>query len=382
MKKPLRLVLSSLLRIAFCAVFVYCAPRAEPRGAAAPAPAPTKHYVCPPCGAPCDVVVYDHPGTCPACGMTLVEQGTPAAAAPAGRRVAILVFDGVEIIDFTGPYEVFGAAGFDVYTVGETKAVVTTAMGMQVVPKHSFADAPQPSVVVVPGGGVQQARRNAATLRWITEAGKGADETMSVCNGAFILASAGLLDGLTATTTFHLIRRLASEFPKTTVVSDRRFVDNGKIITTAGLSSGIDGALHVVEKLSGRGEAQAAALQIEYNWDPDSSYVRAKLADRLIPDVDLDSTGKWRVERAEGTTDRFDIAVRGQSPLSALDLMTKIEGVLAAKGKWRTVSSTDSSKEFRFEDERGKPWTGRLTVETVSADAREYIVRLSISHPG
>ncbi len=381
MKQTVRLVLPSLLRIAVCALFVFCAPRVEPRVAAAPAPA--KHYVCPPCGAPCDGVVYDHPGTCPACGMTLVEQGTVAATPPpAGRRVAILVFDGVEIIDFTGPYEVFGAAGFDVYTVAETKTVVTTAMGMRVVPKYGFADAPQPSVVVVPGGGVQQARRSAATLRWITDVSKGADETMSVCNGAFILASAGLLDGLSATTTFHLIGRLAAEFPKTTVVSDRRFVDNGKIITTAGLSSGIDGALHVVEKLSGKGEAQAAALQIEYDWHPDSSYVRAKLADRLIPDVELDHVGKWRVELAEGTTDRFDIAVRGTSTLSTADLMTKIEGVFTTKGKWRTVSSTGASKEFRFEDERGKSWTGRLTIETVTAEAREYVVRVSIARAG
>jgi transcriptional regulator GlxA family with amidase domain len=167
------------------------------------------------------------------------------------RRTERTLFDGVEIIDFTGPWEVFGAAGFEVYTVAATRDPVTTAMGMTVVPRYTFADAPPPAVLLVPGGGVNGVEHDPASLRWVTDTSRRAELTLSVCNGAFILASAGLLDGLSATTTFHLLPKLRAGFPKVHVVSDRRYVDNGTIVTAAGLSSGIDGALHVVERMRG-----------------------------------------------------------------------------------------------------------------------------------
>ncbi len=251
-----------------------------------------KHYVCPPCGLPCDSAVYDKPGVCPTCGMALVEQDSVAADAHPRKKVALLIFTGVQIIDYAGPYEVFGVAGFDVYTVAETTDPITTAMGMTVVPKYSFANAPQPDVLVVPGGGIFAAQRSAPTLKWITDVTARAEHTMSVCNGAFLLADAGLLDGLTATTTSSRIDQLRTGYPKIHVVEDRRFVDNGKIITTGGLSSGIDGALHVVSKMLGNGQAQQVALSEEYDWRPKAGFARAALADRSIPDLDLDGSGK------------------------------------------------------------------------------------------
>src|SRR5262249_44237656 len=151
-------------------------------------------------------------------------------------------------IDLTGPYEMFGAAGCDVYTVAATKDPVTSAMGLQIVPKYTFADLPAPDVLVVPGGGVAAAAKNEATLGFVRKLSGSAPHTMSVCNGAFILASAGVLDGLSATTTNGNIARLASQYPKIHVVRDQRYVDNGRIVTTAGLSAGIDGALHVIGK--------------------------------------------------------------------------------------------------------------------------------------
>jgi transcriptional regulator GlxA family with amidase domain len=250
--------------------------------AAVPGETP-KVWVCPPCGLPCDDSVFDHPGTCPKCGMTLVDRESAKAAAaeaPARKRVAMLVFDGVEIIDYTGPWEVFGAADYDVYAVAETKDPVTTAMGMKVVPKYTFADAPQPDILVVPGGGVRAARDSAATLAYVRNTTARADHTMSVCNGAFILASAGLLDGLTATTTAPLIDRLHAEYPSVKVVHDRRFVDNGKIVTTGGLSAGIDGALHLVAVMHGKDKAQAVAHGLEYDWRTESGIIRADAARR------------------------------------------------------------------------------------------------------
>ena len=198
------------------------------------------------------------------------------------KKVAIFIFEGVQIIDFTGPYEVFGQAGFEVFTVAEKSAPVTTAMGMSVSPRYTFENHPKADVLVLPGGDVPTHQDNPAVIRWIQENAKQAEVVLSVCNGAFFLARTGLLDGLQATTFASLIPGLQQAAPKTKVVSDKRFVDNGKIITTAGLSSGIDGSLHVVEKLLGKGWAQVVATGLEYNWDPESKFVRAALADQQL----------------------------------------------------------------------------------------------------
>ena len=352
---------------------------------AAEAAGPATHYVCPPCNLPCDEAVYDKPGNCPKCGMALVEQGAAAAAAARPRlKVAILVFNGVEIIDFTGPYEVFGAANFDVYTVAETKDAVTAVMGLAVIPKYAFADAPQPDVLVVPGGGVEGARHSAATLKWVADTTTRAKHTMSVCNGAFILASAGLLEGLTVTTTAGRIDQLRAQYPKTKVVEDQRFVDNGKIITTAGLSSGIDGALHVVAKMQGEGTAQEVALSEEYDWRPKSGFARAALADRNIPEVDLNALGQWQIVSTEGGTDRWKTVVRGTSDLDGVGISEKL-GQVFAGAKWSRAGAPASGSgsvqsRFAFRGRDGKDWTATLTVEPASGKAREYTATLILAH--
>src|SRR5204862_7733597 len=119
-----------------------------------------------------------------------------------------------------------------------------------------------------PGGGVRNAIGNPALIKWVQTNAQKSKQVMSVCTGAFILSKAGLLDGLSATTIQHAIDKLQKASPKTKVVHDQRYVDNGKVITTAGLSSGIDGAFHLVAKFNGAGDAQATALNMEYRWDP------------------------------------------------------------------------------------------------------------------
>ncbi|PYT35166.1 MAG: hypothetical protein DMF52_11045 [Acidobacteria bacterium] len=304
------------------------------------------------------------------------------------RRAAILIYDGVQIIDFTGPYEVLGQGGFEVFTVAETKATVTTSMGMKVVPEHTFSDAPKPDVLVIPGGNVDGPRKSAATLKWVKELSATAERTMSVCNGAFILASAGLLDGLRATTFYRMIDDLKTEAPKTRVVSDQRFVDNGRIITTAGLSSGIDGALHVLSEMLGKGRAQAVALSMEYDWRPDSHYARAALADRLIPDIDLAGIGDWRTVRTEGTTERWDIVVHGTSDLSAAELLDHIGQTFVKEGKWSGVAhgaaaaSSPGQSDWRFSGPDGRPWKGTLSVEAVPGQGGTYTMTLNIARIG
>jgi putative intracellular protease/amidase len=338
----------------------------------------------------CDQKVFERPGRCPDCGVALVEQASLRRAVAPRQKAAILIFDGVQIIDFTGPYEVLGQGGFEVYTVAETKATLTTSMGMKVAPEHTFADAPRADVLVVPGGNVDGPRRSPATLKWIQEQSAAAERTMSVCNGAFILASAGLLDGLGATTFYRMIDDLKVEAPKTRVVSDQRFVDNGRIITTAGLSSGIDGALHVLSGMLGKGRAQAVALNMEYDWRPDSRYARAALADRLIPDVDLAGLGDWHTVRTEGTTEQWDMVVSGRSDLSAADLLDRVGQAFVKEGRWSGVkrpvaerrgaaSSPPARGDWTFSGPGGRPWTGTLRVEAVPGQNGEYTLTLSIA---
>src|SRR5262249_18728362 len=195
----------------------------KPASRATPA-ASGKHYVCAPCGMDCDKIVYDHPGTCPICGVALVEQS--AAVAPLAKKVPVLVFPGVGPIDDTGPFKIFGATGYDVYTVGATKDPVQTAFGIKVVPKFTFEDAPKPDVLLIPGGGIRSAMDSAPTIAWIQQTSSEAAITMSVCNGAFLLGKAGLLDGLSATTTAHRITELSTTYPKVKPVYDQRYVDN------------------------------------------------------------------------------------------------------------------------------------------------------------
>lgn len=205
------------------------------------------------------------------------------------QNVAILIFNGVQIIDYTGPYEAFGQGGdgrrrfYKPFTVSQTTDPILTNMQMKVIPSYDFESCPKVDVLVVPGGNIEQHLENETMLNWIRKSAESAEYVLSVCNGAFFLGKAGLLDGLSATTTAGLHARLQELAPNTRIVREERFVDNGKIITTAGLSSGIDGALHLIAKKHTPGWAMQAATSMEYDWRPNSDYTRAMLADLHIP---------------------------------------------------------------------------------------------------
>lgn len=348
-----------------------------------------QRYVCPPCANSCDTLSFAAPGTCPGCGMQLVETGSAAAPSPSPadtRRVAFLIFDGVEVIDFTGPYEMFGAAGCEVYTVAATRAPVTTAMGLTVVPRYTFADAPAPDVLVVPGGGISGALASEPTLRYVREVTARDRQTLSVCNGAFILAAAGLLDGLSATTTNGNIPKLAAQYPKIRVVRDRRWVDNGHIVTAGGLSAGIDGALHVIENLFGPGVAQQVALVEEYDWQPSSTFARAALADREIPPIDMDALGDFTLARTEGDTARWKIEVHGHPKAARTAFMQRLEETLTrshwTKATANPAASADAparTSRWQFTGSDGKPWTATLTVSGSDAEGAEVTAELKVS---
>jgi putative intracellular protease/amidase/YHS domain-containing protein len=188
------------------------------------------------------------------------------------KNVALFVFDGMELLDFAGPAEVFTGAGrgraFQVYTVAATREPITSQGLVTMTPRYTFADCPRPDILVVPGGNVRTAAKDKRVLDWLRQASPKSEVTLSVCTGAFVLANAGLLDGKEATTHWSAIDRLREQFPKVTVHEDRRFVDNGKVVTAAGVSAGIDASLHVVDRLLGRFTARETARYMEYNWQP------------------------------------------------------------------------------------------------------------------
>jgi len=189
----------------------------------------------------------------------------PVAESP--FNVGILMFEGVELLDFAGPAEVFIVAGqgdwFRIHTIAASKKPLKTMGGVTVTPSHTYQDAPHLDIVVIPGGSMSNVGPDG--IEWIRSASENAKVTMSVCMGAFLLAEADLLDGLEVTTHHWGIGSLRRRFPKCRVIEGKRFVDSGKIITTAGVTAGIDGALHVVKRLRGKAAAEWVAEEwMEY----------------------------------------------------------------------------------------------------------------------
>jgi transcriptional regulator GlxA family with amidase domain len=195
---------------------------------------------------------------------------------PATRNVAVLLFPDVELLDFTGPFEVFSVASrwsdppaLSVWTVAEKREPIVARNGLSVNPHYQLADCPPPDLLVVPGGlGTRREMDNAALVGWIAQAAARAELVLSVCTGALLLARAGLLDNLAATTHHGAIDLLRQVAPKTTVRTDVRYLDNGKVVTSAGIASGIDAALHVVARVLGHDQAERTARHMEYPWQP------------------------------------------------------------------------------------------------------------------
>lgn len=198
----------------------------------------------------------------------------------APRTVAILLFPGVELLDFAGPFEVFSAARltgnaperpFAVLTVAESTEPLRCNNPVTVLPDYTLETCPQADILVVPGGqGTRSAIDRTLLIDWIRTRTSAAEITASVCTGSFLLAQAGLLDGYATTTHWGSIQRLRDAFPALEVREHTRWVDTGAIVSSAGVSAGIDMALHIVARLYGVDAARATAHWIEYDyWNDD-----------------------------------------------------------------------------------------------------------------
>ena len=198
------------------------------------------------------------------------------------RNVAIFLFDEVEVLDFAGPFEIFSVCGlrgggqppFNVFTVAEKPSIAARG-GLTVMPAHLLTDCPPTDILLIPGGGGQHpdgtpfgSRRemhNSVLLDWIRQRNQTAELVLSVCTGSLILAKAGLLEGLAATTHWKAVDAMRQAAPNTTVLPEKRWVDNGRIILSAGISAGIDMSFHVIGKLLGKEAADETARYMQYD---------------------------------------------------------------------------------------------------------------------
>jgi len=192
------------------------------------------------------------------------------------RNVAILIFENVEPLDFAGPFEVFISGSnrgkdFQVYTVAENIRPVKALGNLSINPTYTLNTCPKLDILIVPGGpGSREEMHNETITKWISEVSNEIEILLSVCTGALILAKTNLLDGLKVTTNRSAINELREIVPDTTeIVEEVRYVDNGQIVLSAGVSAGMDAALYVLGKLLGEDRAINTANIMEYDWKRD-----------------------------------------------------------------------------------------------------------------
>ena len=205
------------------------------------------------------------------------------------KRVGIVLFNDIEVLDFCGPFEVFSAtrlneekrreepSPFEVFLVAEILSHVTTTGGMKVIPQYSFENCPRLDILVVPGGwGTRKELNNPVMLEWLRSRAAEVEMLTSVCTGSMLLGFAGLIDGLHATTHWRSLDWMRDSFPRVMVEYEQHVVEDGRVFTSAGISAGIDMALKVVVRYYGREIAQATAAPMEYPF-PDSNERRISL---------------------------------------------------------------------------------------------------------
>ncbi|MDV7104647.1 DJ-1/PfpI family protein [Vibrio sp. TH_r3] len=187
-------------------------------------------------------------------------------------NIGIYIYKDAEVLDFSGPFEVFSTAkrlathDWNVFLVAETAEPVSARGGFKVLPHYSFENHPCIDVLVVVGGVHIEEMNKPQVLNWLTSVDQKANRVVSVCTGVFLLANAGLIDGLSVTTHWEDIPDLIESFPNLDVIDDKRWVDCEKYTTSGGISAGIDMSLHMVSLLHSLSLAKTVARQMEYHW--------------------------------------------------------------------------------------------------------------------
>ncbi|SDX05548.1 DJ-1/PfpI family protein [Paenibacillus sp. CF384] len=189
------------------------------------------------------------------------------------KNIAILLFDDITLLDFAGPFEVFSEANrmndINIFTVAEVLKPITSNGNLSINPHYCFSNCPKLDILLIPGGiGTRREMDNYRLLEWIKGMHNEVEQLLSVCSGALLLAKADLLEGLKVTTHHNVFDLLEDFVPSSTIVErNKRYIDNGKIIMSAGVSAGIDMSLYIVEKIFGRERALVTASGMEYDWN-------------------------------------------------------------------------------------------------------------------
>lgn len=189
-------------------------------------------------------------------------------------NIGIYIYDEAEVLDFSGPFEVFSTASrvsntpnpFEVFLISETGQPVMARGGYEVNPAYGFSDHPAIDILIVVGGVHTAEMKKPLVMQWIRETSKNAKLVASVCTGAFLLAEAGVLVNHRVTTHWEDIVDLSASFPNLEVLENLRWVDEGNIVTSGGISAGIDMSLHLVSKIHGIALAEKTAKQMEFDW--------------------------------------------------------------------------------------------------------------------
>jgi transcriptional regulator GlxA family with amidase domain len=193
----------------------------------------------------------------------------------AQKTLGVLLFPEFELLDVFGPLEVFGHAKdwFRIVTVAERPGPVTSSQGPRAVADHGFADCPPLDILLVPGGmGTRREVNNPVLVDWIGRQARGAEMTTSVCTGAALLARAGVLDGRRATSNKRSFGWVTEQGPKVDWVRQARWVDDGNVVTSSGVSAGIDMALHLIGRIAGPAARDEIATRMEYQWQHDADH--------------------------------------------------------------------------------------------------------------
>ena len=189
-------------------------------------------------------------------------------------NIGIYIYENAEVLDFSGPFEVFSTAkrlaqaSWNIFLIGEADNIIKTRGGFRVLPDYTIQNHPQLDLLMVVGGIHNDEVRKKTIINWIATTAPKVPMVVSVCTGAFLLAEAGLLDGLTVTTHWEDQTDLANDYPALTVISNLRWVKAGKMTTSGGISAGIDMSLHLVSELTSMALAEKTAKQMEYRWLP------------------------------------------------------------------------------------------------------------------
>jgi transcriptional regulator GlxA family with amidase domain len=210
---------------------------------------------------------------------TTSEGEISVMAAIISMNVGIYLFPEVEALDFAGPFEVFTTCSrvsrrespqcpepFSVFSVSEDPAPVRARAGLRITPDFQFASHPAIDVLIVPGGVVSRELGRPNVLQWIKRCSESATLVASVCTGAFLLAKAGVIDRGPVTTHWEDQAELAALFPALQVIDGPRWIEQGSVMTSAGISAGIDMCLHIVSRLCSESLAAATARQMDYSW--------------------------------------------------------------------------------------------------------------------